>query len=189
MMRRLVAACAALALAPAALAAPPATQGERLISPPLRSFIEVLAGTNKFYSIRKHVPHGQTLHRWKRMVTTQRFTGYAERMTAEAYARTLAGQLPQACAELVVSPIVPLTVSGRPAAQFQVDCPLAQGDEPETALVLVIAGKTDMHVKQVALRGALPGVDLAWARNYLAATVFCEANDAQDVCRGVIPAS
>ena len=187
-MRKFLAAWAVLALVLSASATAQPVNSERIVSPPLRQFVALRVGTNKLISIRKEVPHGQTLQRWTRMVTTQRFTGFASRMTPDAYARLIAGQLPEACPDVVVSPIVALKVSDRSASQFQIDCPLGEGDQPETALVLVIAGKTDMHVKQISLRGAVPAADLSWARNYLAATVLCEPDDQQDACRGVIPA-
>jgi hypothetical protein len=117
------------------------------------------------------------------MVTTQRFTGLAVRSTPVAYARTITGSVPQACRGAAVSPIASLTVSGRAAARFQVDCPRNQAGQPESFILLAVAGQSDMHVKQVAFRGVKSAADLAWARNYLDHTVLCRPRDPQVGCR------
>lgn len=180
-MRHFLAIGLGLALATASSAATAA--GERLASPLLVGFVVGHSAANAEQSIREEVPRGETVERWTRMVTTQRFTGLAARSTPEAYARVIAGQLPQACPGATISPIAALTVSRRPASRFQVDCPRNRGGVPETFILLAIAGQSDMHVKQVAFRGAKTAADLAWARNYLAATVLCRPRDPQVGCR------
>jgi hypothetical protein len=117
------------------------------------------------------------------MVTTQRFAGLAKRSTPAAYARTISGSVPNACPGAVVSPIAEVTVSDRAAARFQVDCPRNEGGQPETFILLAIAGQSDMHVKQVAFRGSKTPADLAWARNYLDHTLLCKSHDPQVRCR------
>src|SRR5262249_50333153 len=96
----------------AALSVPAGAQGtsggEHLASPALAGFVLGYQAANAAQSIREDVPRGETVERWSRMVTTQRFTGLAARSTPDAYARTIAGQLPRACPGATVSPIAGL---------------------------------------------------------------------------------
>jgi hypothetical protein len=178
---------AGLVLTLAALMTPAGAQvtaaSERLVSPALSGFVVGYQAANTAQAIREEVLRGETVERWSRMVTTQRFTGLATRSTPAAYARTITGSVPQACSGAAVSPIASLTVSGRPAARFQVNCPRNEGGQPESFILLAIAGESDMHVKQVAFRGSKSAADLDWARNYLDHTVLCLPRDPQVSCR------
>ena len=169
---------AALAAAPPSL--PPA---ERLASPALTGFVVGYQAANAAQSIREEVPRGETVQRWSRMVTTQRFADLAVRQAPTSYAQTIASSVPQACPGAGISPIAGLSVSGRPAARIRVDCPRSQGGVPETFILLAVAGQSDMHVKQVAFRGVRTAADLAWAERYLAATALCRPRDPQASCR------
>jgi hypothetical protein len=83
-----------------------------------------------------------------------------------------------------MSPIAAARVSGRSAAQVQVDCPRSAGGRPETFILLAIAGPSgDMHVKQVAWRGGTTPQGLAWARSFLAGVGLCAAADRTPRCR------
>ena len=181
-----------MALLAAAADAPVAAQvtapAESLVSPGLSSFVVGYEAANAAQSIREEVPRGETVERWSRMVTTQRFTGLAERSTPDDYARTIATSVPQACPGATISPIVSLTVSSRPAVRFQVDCPRNEGGQPESFILLAVAGQSDMHVRQVALRGPKGAADLAWARDYLDHTALCrlrtpQTRNEQTTCR------
>ena len=76
-----------------------------------------------------------------------------------------------------------MTVSSHAAARLQVDCPRSEGGVPESFLLLAVAGQNDMHVRQVAFRGAKTAADLAWAERYLGGTVLCGPDDRQAACR------
>lgn len=180
-MRHFISAIALLALASAQTAA--AAESERLVSPPLTGFVLGYSAANDAQSIREEVPRGETVERWTRMVTTQRFGGLAARSTPAAYAQTIAEQTPHACPGAKVSPVTSLTVSSRAAARLQVDCPRSEGGVPESFLLLAVAGQSDMYVRQVAFRGAKSAADLAWAERYLGATVLCRPRDMQVSCR------
>lgn len=168
-------------VAGSALAAPPA--GERLAGGSLPGFVVGYDASNGQQSIVEQVPQGQTVERWTKMVTSQRFTGLAARSTPAAYADTILAQLPRSCPGAKASPVRTLQVSGRPAARFQVDCPRSAGGAPETFLFLAIAGQSNMYVKQVAFRGRVAASDLAWARGFLDAVVLCQARDRQPACQ------
>lgn len=161
------------------------TDGEHFAAPPLADFVVSYQAANAANAIREEVPRGQTVEHWTRMVTTQRFTALAARATPQAYAHTIATSVPRDCPGAAVSPIASLTVSGRAAARFQVDCPHnpEAGGQAETFILLAIAGQSDMHVKQVAFRGAKTAADLAWARGFLDHTVLCRPGEAQAGCR------
>lgn len=182
-MRRLLPVTLALVIASPLLAQAGAQAGERLASPALPGFVVGYSAANAQQSIREEVPHGESVERWTRMVTTQLFAGLAARTTPAQYGRNVIAPLPRACPGAKVSPMEDVTVSGRPAVRFQVDCPRNGGGQPETFILLAIAGARDMHVKQVAMRGVTNAQVLGWARGFLAATVLCQPRDRQPGCQ------
>lgn len=175
---------AATSLAVGAAAGAQAAGQERLAAPALPGFVVGYSAANARQSIREEVPRGETAQAWTRMVTTQRFAGTARGATPEIYARNTMAGIPRACPGARVSPVTSLRVSGRPAAQFQVDCPRSAGGRPETFILLAVAGPGgDMHVKQVAWRGGVTPQGLAWGRNFLAGVALCVAADRTPACR------
>lgn len=178
-MHKLLTTAVALTLASPLLA----QASERLVTPPLRGFVVGYSAANAQQSIREEVPQGETVQRWTRMVTTQRYAGLAARATPAQYAQNVVAPLPRACPGAKVSPMENLAVSGRPAVRFQVDCPRNAGGQPETFILLAIAGQRDMHVKQVAFRGATTPQGLDWARDVFAATVLCRPGSQESACK------
>ncbi len=118
---RLGAATLFLALPGMALAA--AAGAERIVAPALPGFVVGYTDANATNSIKEEVPNGETVEAWTRMVTTQRFGGLAAKITPVIYARNIIAGIPKACPGSAVAPVEALTVAGRPAARFQVDCP------------------------------------------------------------------
>ncbi len=156
---------------------------ERLVSPALSGFVTGHSAANAQQSILEQIPAGETLQAWTRMVTTQRYGGLARRATVAQYIANVRAAVPNACPGAALSPVESLTVSGRPAARFQLDCPRSVGGRPESFIMLAIAGPSDIHVKQVAWRGGTTAAGLTWGRNYLAGTTFCAATDRTPACR------
>lgn len=167
------------------LASPAVAQsgGERLVSPALPGFVQGHAAANAEQSIREDVPRGETVENWTRMVTTQRFSGLAARTTPAAYIQTILSQMPRACPGARSSAVANVQVGGTATSRLQVSCPRGTGGRPETFLMLAIAGRADMHVKQVAFRGPTTPAGLAWANGFLNATVLCQPRDRRPACR------
>lgn len=181
-MRWLSLIVAAVPFAALALTAP----RERLIAAALPGFVVGHEVGDERGAIREEIPRGETVQTWSRMVTTQRFAGVARIKSVTGYVRDSLAGLPSACPGARLSPIANLAVSGRPAAQAQVDCPRnpAAGGRPETFILLAIAGPSgDMHVKQVAWRGGTTPQGLAWGRGFLAGVVLCTAASREPACR------
>lgn len=173
----------ALLLATPALAE---SAAEHLAAPALPGFIQGYQAANASQSIREEIPRGETVQAWTRMVTTQRFTGLARRATPEEYAGNILASVQRSCAGARTTPVSRVTVSGRPAARFQVDCPRnpAAGGHPETFILLAVAGTSgDVHVKQVAWRGGMTAADLAWGSRFLAEVTFCASSNRSPACR------
>lgn len=181
-MRNSLIAFTALSLAASPVAAQQGA-GERLVSPALPGFVVGYNAANAQQSMVEEVPRGESVEAWTRMVTTQRFVGLARRATVAQYAQNVMNAVPQSCPGAAVSPLASLTVSGRPAVRFQLDCPRSAGGRPESFIMLAIAGANDIHVKQVAWRGGTTPAGLAWGRQVLAATVYCTAADRTPACR------
>lgn len=166
---------AAIALAPILMAAAPAAQ-ERLTAPPAPGFVVAYSAANDAQSIREEVPTGETVDAWSRMITTQRFTGLAQRTTPAQYLAIVAQALPKSCPGGTTSPVESVAVSGRSAARMRADCPrLAQTGKPETFFMLAIAGSRDMHVKQIAFRRVPSAADERYAASFLAGVKLCGA--------------
>lgn len=166
----------------AALAQP--VPRERLVAPALPGFVVGHDVGNARGGIREEIPQGETVHAWTRMVTTQRFTGVAAAASPQAYIGNSLTGLRRACPGARIGPITALRVSGRPAAQVQVDCPRSAGGSPETFIMLAIAGPGGtMHVKQVAWRGRTTPQGLAWGRSFLTGVALCTAADRTPRCR------
>ncbi|MEO6717497.1 MAG: hypothetical protein ABIM50_09670 [Novosphingobium sp.] len=166
-----------------ATSAASAQSAEHLAAPALPGFVVGYSAGNAQQSIREEIPLGETVEAWTRMVTTQRFTGLAQRTSPAAYAQSVLASLPRACPGAAISPVTNVTVVGRPAVRFQVDCPHSAGGRPESFILLAIAGRSDMHVKQAAWRGGTTPATLNWGRQFIASTVLCAPGDKAPACR------
>jgi hypothetical protein len=175
---------ASIVMVPLAAASAQSAGQERLVAPALPGFVVGYSAANAGQSIREEVPRGETVEAWSRMVTTQRFAGLARQATPEIYAANTLASLPRACPGAKRSPVTSLRVTGRPAAQFQVDCPSSVGGRPETFILLTVAGASgDMHVIQVAWRGGTSPQSIAWGRSFLAGVTLCTAENRAPACR------
>lgn len=188
-MRRTVFALLAILLT---AAAPPGTGPDAgdgyLVSSPLPGFMIGFSDGNARGAIIEQVPQDETVDKWTRMVTTQRFSGVAERAKPLDYLGIIARALPQSCPGGRTSAPHEMTVSGRPAAEMRADCPSnPETHLPETFVMLAIAGPRDMHVKQVAFRYVPSPEDMTWAETYLSSVGFCPPMSNDPACRIVSP--
>jgi hypothetical protein len=165
---------AIIALAAAATAAAAQTPGERLVQARPAGFVVGHNVSAPEASIEERIPQGETVQRWTRMLTTQRFGGTALRMRPEQLLQTMANGLESGCPGGKAGPIRTLTVAGRPAAEFRADCPRnpAQG-QPESFFARAIAGTADLHIVQVAFRRVPTAADAAFARKHLDSVALC----------------
>jgi len=169
--------------APLMLAASPA-RAEHLASPDLPGFVVGHEAANDEQSIREQVPAGETVDDWTRMVTTQRFGGAANRLTANGFLEVITRNLAVACPGASTSRVLTGTRGGHPSAQIRAFCPLLrQTGKPEAFIMLAIAGGSDLHVKQVAFRRVPTEEDIQWGESVLAAVVFCETGQDGDGCQ------
>ncbi|HET9460271.1 MAG TPA: hypothetical protein VFO51_09865 [Sphingomicrobium sp.] len=138
---------------------------EALALPPVAGFVVGYEAARDGNSIVEQVPEGETVQRWTRMVTTQRFAGVARRADADGFLQVMLDGLQQACPGATVAYRRP----GAKVAQMRVDCPLNPATGlPETFFAKAMPGAVDMHVSQVAFRRAPSASDVAWAERYLA---------------------
>ncbi len=180
---RFVARFLALALLAAPALAQNSTAHERLEGPTLPEYVIGFHRANAEQSIREEVPRGENVQRWTRMVTTQWFKGLSAKINAADFARLMVRDFPAACPAGRVSAVQELTVSGRPAAQVRADCPLLrQTNRPETFVMLIVSGETDLMVRQVAFRSVPTAEDIEWADAVLGGTVWCKAGDLDPPC-------
>ncbi len=170
----------------ACAASPAAAQlsGERIVQPPLAGFVTGFEKQGNGSAIVEQVPSGETVHRWTRMVTVQRFAGLNGRPSARGLLENMARGLSGGCPGGKAGAIASVSVDGRPAAQFRADCPRNPATGlPETFIARSIAGKDALHVVQVAFRRAPSAADVSWAQAHLAGAMLCMAADQRAVCR------
>jgi hypothetical protein len=135
--------------------------------------------------IVERIPPGETVQRWTRMVTTQRFAGVIARggTLAQWSGHFLEG-LGSGCPGYRSTRPAALSIDGREAIAFRVDCPRnPQTGLPETLLLRAIAGRADLHVAQVAFRHLPSASETRWAENHLATVTLCTPQSASPVCR------
>lgn len=135
--------------------------------------------------IVERIPPGETVQRWTRIATTQRFAGVIARGgTLDEWYGHFTGGLANGCPGYRSAPPARLQIAGRPALAFRVDCPRNPATGlPETFLLRAIAGESDLHVTQVAFRRAPSAADIAWATRHLDSVTLCTARSTAAVCR------
>jgi len=164
-------------------AGPPAPAGEHLALTPLPGFELAFREEGDGNLIEERIPSGETVERWTRMVTVQRFAGVVQRADAASYLGTIRTNLPRSCPGGTTTPIRSLTVSGHRAARLRADCPRnPQTGLPETFEILAIEGANDIHVAQVAFRRVPSAVDLAWSDRQLAGVALCTGSSREPAC-------
>ena len=154
------------------------TAGERLARPALAGFITGYDAKSNGIAMLEQIPAGETVQRWTRMVTTQRFAGMAGKTDSRTFVTGIGASVSQAC------PGAKSTVEMQGAIpELRVDCPLNPSTGlPETFFVKAMMGATDLHVAQVAFRRTPSTADVKWARAYLAGVALCQAGNSQGAC-------
>jgi hypothetical protein len=168
-----------LALSIAAQGAAP----EWIVQDPLPGFFVDFREEGSDGMIVEQVPDGESVERWTRMVTVQRFGGAAQRLSPQALLGNMVDGLATSCRGARTSPIEAVMVTGRPAARFRADCPNNPVTGlPETFVALAIAGAADLHVVQVAFRRVPSAADSAWAARQIDSVVLCHGDDDAALC-------
>ena len=138
---------------------------DTLIRPALPGFVVGYDVARNGNSIVEQIPAGETVEKWTRMITTQRFAGVARRTDGNAFLQLMIDRLQRACPGATVAY---RRASGK-TAQMRIDCRLNPSTGlPETFMAKAMPGATDMHIAQVAFRRVPSADDIAWADRYLA---------------------
>jgi len=135
--------------------------------------------------IVERIPPGETVQRWTRMVTNQRFAGVIARggTVAEWHGHFMGGLI-GGCPGYRAAEPARLRIEGRDAIEFRVDCPRNPATGlPETFLLRAIAGRADLHVAQVAFRYVPSVAESRWARDHLASVTLCTRVVTSPLCR------
>lgn len=136
----------------------------QVVRPPLPGFVVGNQQAAGGASILEQVPSGETVERWTRMVTTQRFEGLADRIDAAGFLNRLGALTTERCAGAKASEVRKPGTS----AEIRIDCPLnPETGQPETFIARAIVHGHDLHVFQVAWRRVPTATDVAWGEHYL----------------------
>jgi hypothetical protein len=135
--------------------------------------------------IVERVPRGESIQRWTRMVTNQRFAGeIAAGGTIDRWHAGFVQNLSVACPGFRASVPARLRIEGRPALEFRGDCPRNPSTgRPETFFLRVIGGRTDLHLAQIGFRSVPTPAEVTWARGHLATVTLCTRAIASPICR------
>ncbi len=160
---------------------------ERLAFPREPGFVMGFDKANATQSIQEWVPTGETVERWSRMLTHQRFTGTIQQgQTPAGLLEWISNQIKVACPGAQASAVTSASRFGRTGARMKSVCPLNKATgKPETTFYRAFAGARDMHVAQVAFRSVPDAAGEAWARAYLDKVLVCGTAqaDAQPLCK------
>ena len=117
-------------------------------------------------SLIEEVPEVETVQKWTRMVTTQRFENIAYRLSPDRMMGRLASGYMTTC---VGGTATEVTRDGD-FSTVRADCPKnPETGLPETVMARAIADEGTLHVFQVAWRRVPTAADLAWGETYLKA--------------------
>jgi hypothetical protein len=156
----------------AALGLIAAGSGERIVAPMPAGFVVGYSAAQGAASIEERVPKGETVERWTRMITVQRFGGAP--VSARGLLDNIAGSLGKGCPGGTTSAIVEATVDGRRYASMRADCPRNPGTgKPETFFSRTVTGADALYSVQYAFRSVPTGAQVAEAEAYLAAVRLC----------------
>ena len=170
-----------LAVLPVGATAAPSEWSGRPAAP---GFVVGFDKANAEQSIVERIPAGETVERWTRMLTSQRFVGRGRDPGPSGLLANMQGLMKTACPGGSTSEIVTMTVSGRPAARMRSDCPLnPQTGLPETYFIIAFAGTHDLFAEQVAFRRAPTAADIAFGTKDLQAVRLCTAASKEAVCK------
>jgi hypothetical protein len=131
--------------------------------------------TTDSYYIREHVPEGETVDEWKRMITLTGARGlsYSAGASPQAYQQALARGFQRHCAETFVSlDLGPQAGIPQPSFVTVVSCGrVSSGGKAhsETSAMLTIKGSDDYYTLQWTERGADSSHPLALDSRYWAA--------------------
>jgi hypothetical protein len=134
--------------------------------PPLPGFVVGYKAAHGGASLLEEVPQGETVQKWTRMVTTQRFENIAFRLSPAKMMGTIATNFVVTCAGGTATEVG----SDGDFSTVRADCPKnPQTGLPETMVARATANGATLHVFQVAWRKAPTAADVAWAEAYLKA--------------------
>lgn len=160
-----------------------ATGPERLEGALLPGYVVGYKAGDQQRSIREEVPQGETVQRWSRMITTQRFAGLAAQIAPADFARLMIRGVAQSCPGATSTAPNELTVSGQPAVQVRIDCAaLPATGKPETYFLLLVTGEQDLMARRVAFRSVPTEDDVQWAEAVLSGSVICRGGDMDPPC-------
>jgi hypothetical protein len=152
--------------------------------PAAPGFIVGFDKANAEQAIVERVPAGETVERWTRMLTSQRFVGRALDPGPRQLLVNMQGLMKTACPDGSTSEIVVMTVSGRPAARMRSDCPLnPQTGLPESYFIVAFAGTNDLFAEQVAFRRVPTEADLSFASKDLQQVRWCTDASKEAGCK------
>jgi len=150
--------CAPLAAAPAPLAISPVFHELVAFSLP-PGFKSAFEKTNGSFYIREHIPEGESVDKWTRMI---RLTGTKDLAsnrdaTPQAMLSSMAAGFRTHCPETFTSAVLgPQTIDGHEGFEMIVSCghvPSGSSAYSETAIMLAIKGSSDYYTLQWAERG------------------------------------
>ena len=163
---------------------------ERVQQPVLRGYEQIVLQDRPDGHIEQWVPIGQTLLRWTRMVTIQRFDGLARRTDPAAYLAAIQRSVRASCQGALVTPVTEWALSTYPTAQIRAYCPRNPAtNRPESFLMQAMGGYSDLYVVQFAFRTNQWQGAFAFAQRHMDGVRLCGPASEEEACRPPQPVS
>lgn len=146
---------------------------ERLVTAMPAGFVAAFSDHRGQMTIEERIPRGETVERWSRMVTVQRFAGGAQ-IGSHGLLDRIADGLKQGCSGSATTPVNDVMIDGRTVSMMRADCPRnPETGKPEVFFAKVFTGATDLYSVQFAFRSIPSPAEAVVAQTYLDAAALC----------------
>lgn len=136
---------------------------------------------NTVSELQEIVQFPETVENWTKLVTNIIGFGDAKKVTVEQFYTDWRAKLVLGCPGMSETHIAG-TVDGLPAIRAEISCPLNPTTvKPENLTAVVVAGRVNIMVSQVAFRHARTAEDAALVDHVVASMKICDAS-AIDAC-------
>lgn len=156
---------------------------ERVQQPPLTGYQLVLSDRSADRAVEQWVPRGQTLLRWRSMVTILRFDGLARTTDPRAYLVSVRRSVRSSCRDAYLGPLYNRLLATYPTSHTRYHCPLnGATNQPETVFVQAMAGFSDLFVVMVTFRRIRSREEFAWAERRMDEMLLCGPASREPQC-------
>lgn len=163
-------------------AAPPGGAVEQMIYRVPDGFALVHSDSTPEGSILEFAPNGETALTWTELVTIQSFPDWAGSPVPD-FLQAIAVYMQEVCPSAAITPSERVPRVPYEAALRSYDCPfVAESGQPESFIIMAIAGTDQLHAAQYAWRRVPGPADLQRAYSFLNTVRVCDLRRSDAPC-------